>query len=260
MPSRFKTRTSRVKKYAKKIVAAAASAASSKPKRRTLIRPMITNLQPANPVIVKGLGLRGLVPRRKFMKIYYTAGGELARNAGVTNYSVAFKANSLYDPDTSNGTKNTKAYGMDIIQTIYKHYRVYGCKVELTVSNKSASYPVIVVLLPHNDTTIATSEKLTNIASRDTATSMIVQQKGSTGDVQTLTKYINYKTYGYNKYQFMADGFEAATTASPSSLMVYSIIIGEPTDVDTNSLTAQYALKATFYTMLYDPVDNMDAS
>lgn len=104
-----------------------------------------------------------------------------------------FNMNSIADPDYSNFTKNTRANGWTICNTLYNAYRVHTCKVTIKFFNHS-EWPTYVILSANNNVGIQPASTLpADILARPGSFGKICGRYGSDNDTVTISK--TYKLY-----------------------------------------------------------------
>lgn len=78
----------------------------------------------------------GVPPLARTQLVYYTGNGYTAKTiAANTNTTYLFSVNSLFDPDTQVGGQ--QPVGFDQWSALYRHYRVVGCRAEVTLGQSS---------------------------------------------------------------------------------------------------------------------------
>lgn len=97
----------------------------------------------------------GVLPDRMFTKLTYTFPGISGASPLLVN---SFRGNSLYDPDASVG--GAQPMGFDQLMTLYQRYRVNASSVKLTAVNNTAACGVRAVLVPSQDSGLATYQRL----------------------------------------------------------------------------------------------------
>lgn len=85
------------------------------------------------------LGIRdnngGVPPLARTQLVYYTGTGYSNKTiAANTNTTYLFSVNSLFDPDVQVGGQ--QPLGFDQWSGLYRHYRVTGCRCEVTLGNQ----------------------------------------------------------------------------------------------------------------------------
>lgn len=199
-----------------------------------------------------------MIQPRKFTKMSYDASYTQGVTAIQTSFSQVFRANSIFDPDSQNITKNTVCDGYTLAQALYANYRVYGVKAKFTFYNQTANTPVQVVVCGGNQTGIfATSLYIGDLASRNGAKTTVLAPPGNQRSMATISKYFNCADLtGQTKEQYRTDpGNQALLTTNPANTAVVSVSIA-PLPDNVGVVTAvTIRVKLTFYVELFDLVE-----
>lgn len=157
------------------------------------------------------------IPDRFFTKLKYCHIGTLT-TAG-TPVAHIFKMNSLYDPDHTQ-IVNHQPFGRDQLATLYNHYRVYGCKYSITITNLSSAYAMDVAVVLKD--TNALSTDMQTIAEKPYVQFRTLGMSGSSSGTTVIKGYCNNpKIMGVSKERFRVDDVYTATSGNNPTKIPY---------------------------------------
>lgn len=226
------------------------------PKRRFLRKKRTYKRKTRNTMKPSIIGF--MIQPRKFTKMSYDASWTQGVTAVQASFTQIFRANSVYDPDSQNITKNTVCDGYTLAEALYLNYRVYGVKAKFTFYNQTANTPVQVVICGGNQTSIfATSLYIGDLASRNGAKTTVLAPPGNQRSMATLTKYFNCADLtGQTKEQYRTDpGNQALLTTNPANTAIVSCSIAPLPDNCAVVTSVTIRLKLTYYVELFDLVE-----
>lgn len=175
----------------------------------------------------------------------------------ATNVSVpyVFNLNSIWDPDYSNFTKNTRANGWTLANTLYTDYRVHAAKVTLSFVNRS-DRPCYILLTANNDLALQTASSLpSDLLTRPGSYGKICGQLGAKDDKVTISKkYKLYDVEGISQDEYRdSDGTSASMNANPTDkCFCYATISSLPEAFGDVSFGV-FNIKIEFDVELIDP-------
>jgi len=205
-------------------------------------------------------GVRNLMPDMVRTVLTYNSGAYLQKVTGHYNDAQTFRANSIYDPDYSNATKNTKGSAMDFLTTMYVSYRVYRARFTFTLFNESG-IPARVVLVPRTYTVgiPSTSMYASNLAQRPFAKTVILGPVNSPTAVQTLSIDLDIKKiYAHDSDEaFASTNYASAMNNNPTAAAYLDVHSGQIDDLESNTVNIRYAVRAIYDVQLNDLVDTL---
>lgn len=218
-----------------------------RPKRKSMSKALA-----ARKGFTLNRGMTTLFPQRKNVKMVFEYFTGLTASTTQNNFgtSQAFSLNSIYSPQVTSPFSRPQGY--DQIVNIYKRYKVYGCKMELTFSNPTADGLWVCCRATTSDTSDdPIGETVSSAGMKKWTTVKPINDTGS--QVVHINRYWNIAAIeGLTKSQFKndIDKYAASIAASPSYVPVIYIA------VNNTASTTQYAVgvnvKLTYYVQLYD--------
>jgi len=127
---------------------------------------------------------------RKFTKVSWTGSYNQTLAVGQNSTTTLFRANSIYDPDYSNVSKNTSVNGYYLSSVIYQRYRVFGVKADYIVYNNSVTIGQAALVAGNETGQYATTVYVTDLAARNGVKSKILPP-GSGNKPVYISKYFN---------------------------------------------------------------------
>lgn len=194
--------------------------------------------------LMRAIGL----PKQIYAKLKYSEISEVNLLAAST-YTQLYRLNSLFDPnETSTGGQ---PYYFDQYAALFQRYRVFGCKVEVTISTSSSTTNLFhpsVALLSWAGTAPSWGNLATAINSKRTVYRQLIP--GQT--VAVLKKYYDCAAVaGVSKNEYHStDTFQAATSANPTRTCNVQLYV-ENNDA-VAAITVQYTIRMTFYCKFFD--------
>lgn len=197
--------------------------------------------------IIRAVG----VPKQAYAKLRYMNFTEFNLAAGAANYT-KFRLNSLFDPEVALG--GGQPYYHDQWSALFARYRVYGCKVEVTLSCSSSStnlFHPTVVLLSFADSTPLWSNQITASCSKRAIRRQLIPGQ----QVVTLKKYYDLAAVaGVSKWEYNnVEVFQALCTADPARTIQCEINF-ENND-GTATLTVTQTTRLTYYVKYFDTTE-----
>lgn len=142
-----------------------------------------------------------------------------------------FRANSIWDPDFSNFTKNQRCNGWTAANTLYSDYRVHSVKVTVTFQNMGEN-PAYILLTANNDIGLQSAASYpSDLLTRPGSYGKICSRAGGKNDFVSISrKYKLYEIEGISQDEYRDSSSTAsAMNNSPSDLAyVYATIAAMP--------------------------------
>jgi len=180
---------------------------------------------------------------------------------GATQLSVpyVFNLNSVNDPDFSNFTRNVRANGWAIANTLYTDYRVHKVKVTLEFINRS-EFPCMMLLSANNDPSIQPASTYpTDLLARAGTFGKLLTREGGSKDYGKITKTYNLwevEGISYDEYKDSA-GTAALLTSNPTdNCYCYATIASYPEGFG-NATFGVFRIKMEFDVELLNPRDQV---
>jgi len=188
-------------------------------------------------------------------------GGTWDALCGVGQVSVpyVFNLNSVNDPDFSNFTRNVRANGWQIANTLYTDYRVHKCKVTLTFANR-CDFPCQFLLSANNDLTIQSAATYpTDILARAGSFSKILTQVGGSNGIGKITKTYNlWDVEGISKQEYLdSSGTAALLTNNPTDQCFCYATIAPMNEGSGNIVFGTFKIQMEFTVELLNPRDQV---
>lgn len=166
-----------------------------------------------------------------------------------------FRLNSIWDPDFSNFTRNTRANGWTLANTLYADYRVHKAKVTVTFTNNS-EHSCYILLSANNDLALQSAASLpSDLLTRPGAYGKICTKSGSCKDMVSISKTYNlYDVEGISQDEYR----DSSSTASPMSnnpsdnCYCYATIASMP-EAFLNNTFGVFNIKIVFDVELLNP-------
>lgn len=170
---------------------------------------------------------------------------------GIFGTEQIYGLNNLYDPNYS-GTGH-QPYGYDQLSPLYRIYMVFGCKINLTITDPSADGMVVgAVIQPSNGTATVATYTPDVIKERPGAVTRVINNTGSQRSY--ITQYIpNHKLEGVSRPMWNARSEYASTVgAGPASEQFLRIAVGS--DAGQMSQTVKVRIYITYYCKFFDRI------
>lgn len=158
-----------------------------KTRKRTYVKRKPIKRRPRYPLLTAGMGPLG--KSAVFKHVYFT---QVQADAGIgTIKSVAFRANSMHDPEVALG--GHQPYGYDQVSAFFYHYTVLGCKLTVTCASNN-SIPIILYVGKSAQSIInaTTAEELLEQGGYQYR---LLQSQGSGGSKTTITSTMSMKKF-----------------------------------------------------------------
>lgn len=196
------------------------------------------------PRINRSIGL----PKQIFLKMRYATMSEVNVAPGATS-NIFYRLNSIYDPEEAVG--GGQPYYYDQYLPMYNRYRVYGCKVEVTISCSSASanlFHPMAMISAFADTTPAWTTLIAASCAKHTVLRRIVPGQ----QIVRMTKYYSLPLLaGVSKSEYnTSQVYQAEMTADPTRRMT-TVVQFENNDGSATVTLTQY-VRLTYYVKLFD--------
>jgi len=180
---------------------------------------------------------QGFVPVRFDTIMDYGYFWKFTEAAGF--YDWVIRANSIFDPDVAVG--GDSCTGLDQISGIYKHYKVSGCAVELSIVNNDTDDPVNVCIIPNNFSASYAVANINSIIAMPYAKNIIVANQAGAG---RISHYMASKVM-FDVANLDSVNFSAATDANPGTIWYFHICIFNHSG---NALNVETKFRARYYT------------
>lgn len=200
------------------------------------------------------------IQTRKFTKLIYSGSASLSTTGAQYSYTHIWRANSIFDPDVLNLSKNTSCNGYGMASIIYQQYRVHGVHVSYQVYNTSA-YLVNIVIGGANENNFPTTTYSSNLAARNGAKSMTLSPAGSDKCSGTISKYFkccDLMEQTKDEYK-TSDTSTSVITTNPVDTAYLFIGMGLLPEVP-NVAGVWYRINLTYFVELYDIYDTVAIS
>jgi len=195
---------------------------------------------------------------RKFTKVSWTGSYNQTLSVAQNSFTVLFRANSIYDPDYTNVSKNTSVNGYYLSSVIYQRYRVYGVKADYIIYNNSVTIGQAALVGGNETSQYATSAYVTDIAARNGVKSKILPP-GSGNKPVYMSKYFNCcDLTGDTKLDYKTNpANSSAIGTNPTNPAYVGLTIGMLPEIATQSIVTTIRLRLTYFVELYDIFDNI---
>lgn len=206
-------------------------------KTASLVRQIANIKQAATTVVAKGAMKPKIqqnlqTPTRRTKMSYEGSWNALCNGSlGQVSVPYVFRMNSVFDPDFSNFSRNVRANGWTIANTLYTDYRVHKCKVTLEFINRS-DHPVMFCLSANNDISIQSAATYpADILSRAGSFGKLVTQVGSSKASGKITRTYNlWEVEGISQDEYKdSSGTAALLSSNPTdNCYCYATIASYP--------------------------------
>lgn len=193
--------------------------------------------------MVRSLGL----PKQVFTKLKYNFHRAINLTAGAEDL-FEHRLNSLFDPNSSG--VGDQPYYFDQWAALFQRYRVYGCKIRLTVYANSNTLQVFAPYLTVYSFADAVPSATTEVLARTKRS--IRRVIGLNQQPITISQYYDLPSLAcVSKREYnTAEVFQSAVTTNPSRRLDMRVALFNNDGVATISVS--YYLEMTFYTKFYD--------
>jgi len=178
----------------------------------------------------------------------------------LNSNSQVFRANSIYDPDFSNVSKNTVVNGYTTAALYYQQYCVLNCKCSVTVWNMSSTTCVEAVCTASDQNTFSSTLRATDIATRPNAKSIVLGPMGSNKSSHTFFMFVNIaRLLGIPQKMYTDDIFYNTNFGLNPTMPVYVSITGSALPEGSGSV-AQLLIRYKFdmLTRLGNPIEDVN--
>lgn len=215
-------------------------------RRRRYKRPTYSR-RTRRPRITRAIGL----PKQIFAKLRYSELNEINIAAGASS-TVVYRLNSIFDPNASG--VGGQPYYSDQYAAMYNRYRVYGCKVDVTMSCSSSTanlFHPTAVLLSYADTAPAWGTQINASNSKRCIRRQMIPGQS----IVTMKRYFDLASVaGVSRREYnVAEVFQALTTANPSRNIDCQVNVENNDGTATISLT--YTIRLTYYVKYFDNLE-----
>lgn len=187
------------------------------------------------------------VPTRALVKFNYVH--TFVQGLAATTPLQYWYRTSLFDPDFTAGGHQPLWH--DQFATLYRKYRVYGMKYQISMSNATSLNPVWVYILHAPDSYVGTTNVDTEMERRLCKHKGIMRHATGGNSMFRAKGYIDVpKTEGLGRREFGGhEDYEAAFGANPTKSS--KLIIGYNSIANE---TVHGLIKITLYAECYDPI------
>lgn len=192
---------------------------------------------------------RMIVPRRLTTKLVYSTKFTLNAVTGNHFYN-SYRGNNIYDPDYTLAGHQPRGY--DQLATLYKQYRVNGCKIELIACTPAQTDAgcIEIVVFPTNDPDNLATTDPEQLAEQPGA-GLIVLSPGVQKKISSY--YSTSQAFGISKIKARNDDAYAGAFGSGPSSEWYFQLVGQVSDENT-TMDAFLYVKLTYYVTVFDPI------
>lgn len=167
-----------------------------------------------------------------------------------------YRLNSIFDPDYTNGTgENGQPYMRDQLSAFYKYAVIYACKVEICVMGGSSSaIPHAVSIRPTLSSAAPTDWHLENERPYSKRACLGI----GTDKAKLKAYYPIHKIFGCRKSTLEDDDHRITIGSNPNQVVYLNIVQTPiPESASTSTEVYYYAVKLSYYTKLYQTVDQV---
>lgn len=195
----------------------------------------------------------------KMVKMSFGGTWDAVCTTGQISVPYVFNLNSVNDPDFSNFTRNVRANGWQIANTLYTDYRVHKTKVTLTFANRS-DFPVQFLLSANNDISIQSAGTYpTDILARAGSFHKILTQVGGSNGIGKISKTYNLwevEGISYDEYKD-SSGTAALLTGNPTDNCYCYATIAPMNEGSGNTVFGTFRIQMEFLVELLNPRDQV---
>lgn len=192
-------------------------------------------------------------PPSMFVKQSYTETTGLTTGAaGIFGTEVVYQLNNQFDPQLAVG--GHQPYGRDTLATLYRNYKVVGCKVVVQFVDPNTDGTACACLWQNSGET-STLTSLDYDASKEKSNCSQVYLNTTGSQIRTISKYIAIqKIEGITKTQFAGDmtEYSSVATTGPSRTPFVRIAIANING--TAGATCRAVATLTMYTRWFNRV------
>lgn len=170
-----------------------------------------------------------------------------------------FRMNSINDPDLSNFSRNVRANGWQIANTLYTDYRVHKCKVTLEFANRS-DYPCMFLLSANNDLSIQPATTYpTDILARAGSFGKCLTQVGGSRGIGKISKTYNlWEVEGISLDEYKDSSSTASLmTNNPTDNCFCYATLAPMAEASGNTVFGTFRIYMEFTVELLNPRDQI---
>lgn len=212
---------------------------------KVIAEPQVRGTSKFKPLItrpIKWICPRGELPEKILVKMRYDDAYINFAPAALTGAYV-WRANSIFAPDVA-GSNQPALH--DAFLNLYDKYKVSGCKVNISIKNRSSDRTIYGLVAADR----ATTGSWTNdIIQRSGNMSVVLNEAGKEGDTATLRAYVPLTSIVGAKY---ADQNYAGTMGGNPTDIAWIYLAGASLP-GTNNITAQITASIIYYVELFEP-------
>lgn len=192
-------------------------------------------------------------PATKYCRLVY--GGVYTLTVGSTGFvgtEQVFRLNSIHDPDVISGV-NHQPYGHDELATIYKQYKVYGCKVDIIFSDPSSDSVACLVRVVPPNVSASMAGAYPSIEAESPMT--VMKTVNNTGSQKVrISQYIPMsRAIGITPLQFkVSTGSPYSAVFGTNPVDSPTLRIGAASNRSEASVTITAQVRLTYYTQCYE--------
>lgn len=235
----------------------------NEPKNKTIkaiVKKEIKNAEKPKTVSATGAMrpkiMNTFVKPTRMTKMSFEGSWNALCNTTNTSVPYVFRMNSIADPDFSNFTKNTRANGWTVANSVYQAYRVHRCKITISYFN-NAEAPAYVILSANNDIGIQPPTTMpSDILARPGSFGKICGRYASDNDTVSITKTYNlFEVEGISQdeYNDSATTAKIMTGSPDDNCYCYATLCAMPEGQLTSSVFGVFNIKMVFDVELLDP-------
>lgn len=182
---------------------------------------------------------------------YYEA--QLTNSAKKISHRLVI--NSLYDPDTAIGGGQPRLF--DQYMGLYKHYMVYGCKVDVVfkVDQTLTTSEYLIASITGSDSPSIPSYSWSGINQQP----FTVHKPITNFNERTfrLSKYFSIQKLSGMKLSAHEPEFSGTSSSSPDNSVYAHVALHNPKGELTGDIYGDYLISLTFYVKFYSPSDTV---
>lgn len=195
----------------------------------------------------------------RMVKMTFGGSWEALCTSAQISVPYVFRLNSVNDPDYSNFSRNVRANGWQIANTLYTDYRVHKCKVTLEFCNRS-DYPAMFLLSANNDLSIQSATTYpTDILSRPGSFGKILTQVGGSKGYGKISKTYNlWEVEGISQDEYKDSSSTASLlTNNPTDNCFCYATIAPMAEASGNTVFGTFRISMEFTVELLNPRDQV---
>lgn len=195
------------------------------------------------------------VPTEYFTKLVYATSFVLANNT-ASFVTKTWRANALFDPESSGGTHKPAQFVE--IAALYRNYRVYAFKLELTAFCKDATNEAF--MIGYRTRHSGNSPPANLIQLRESTNQrqqhIMINSLQPVGRLRSPVIYCN-RIEGISKEAYRTEAYDSLVTANPINrpkIDIFSATI----DNSTATIANEFQLRIVYYCKFFNPIQNND--